>query len=90
MKWLRIPEKVMRQALKEHKEKTGNDFSCVWPQDSDMGVYLRDFVNHLTLDYGASYRLLEQLLVPLGYDVTDCDQIFYTPSKFYIVLWNEE
>lgn len=40
MKWLRIPEKIVRQALKEHKEKTGNDFTCVWPQGSELGVYL--------------------------------------------------
>ena len=43
MKWLRIPEKIVWQALKEHKEKTGNDFTCVWLQGSESGVYLQDF-----------------------------------------------
>ena len=36
MKCILIPEKIVRQALKEHKEKTGNDFTCVWPQGSEL------------------------------------------------------
>ena len=89
MKWLRIPEKIMRQALKEHKEKTGNDFSCVWPQDSELGVYLQDFNQKMKLDYQASYLLLRQLLEPFGYDINDCDAIYYTTSKFFIILWED-
>lgn len=89
MKWLRIPEKVVRQALKEHKEKTGNDFSCVWPQDSELGVYLQDFNQKIKLDYQASYLLLRQLLEPFGYDINDCDAIYYTTSKFFIILWED-
>lgn len=89
MKWLRIPEKIVRQALKEHKEKTGNDFSCVWPQDSELGVYLQDFNQKIKLDYQASYLLLYQLLEPFGYDINDCDAIYYTTSKFFIILWED-
>jgi hypothetical protein len=89
MKWLRIPEKIVRQALKEHKEKTGNDFSCVWPQDSELGVYLQDFNQKMKLDYQASYLLLRQLLEPFGYDINDCDAIYYTTSKFFIILWED-
>lgn len=89
MKWLRIPEKIVRQALKEHKEKTGNDFSCVWPQDSELGVYLQDFNQKIKLDYQASYLLLRQLLEPFGYDINDCDAIYYTTSKFFIILWED-
>lgn len=89
MKWLRIPEKIMRQALKEHKEKTGNDFSCVWPQDSELGVYLQDFNQKIKLDYQASYLLLRQLLRPFGYDINNCDTIYYTTSKFFIILWED-
>ena len=89
MKWLRIPEKIVRQALKEHKEKTGNDFTCVWPQGSELGVYLQDFTNHLKLDYQASYRLLTQLLIPFEYYIDSCDAIYYTTSQFYIVVWND-
>ena len=89
MKCILIPEKIVRQALKEHKEKTGNNFSCVWPQDSELGVYLQDFTNHLKLDYQNSYLLLRQLLAPLGYDINDCDAIYYTTSKFYVAVWNE-
>ena len=88
MKCILIPEKIVRQALKEHKQKTGNDFTCVWPQDSELGVYLQDFTNHLKLDYQNSYLLLRQLLVPLGYDINDCDATYYTTSKFFIVLWH--
>lgn len=89
MKWLRIPEKIVRQALKEHKEKTGNDFSCVWPQDSELGVYLQDFNQKMKLDYQASYLLLRQLLEPFGYDIDNCDAIYYTTSKFFIILWED-
>lgn len=89
MKWLRIPEKVMRQALKEHKQKTGNDFTCVWPQGSELGVYLQDFTNHLKLDYQASYQLLTQLLIPFGYYIDSCDAIYYITSQFYIIVWND-
>lgn len=89
MKWLRIPEKIVRQALKEHKEKTGNDFSCVWPQDSELGVYLQDFNQKMKLDYQSSYLLLRQLLEPFGYDINDCDAIYYTTSKFFIILWED-
>lgn len=89
MKWLRIPEKIVRQALKEHKEKTGNDFSCVWPQDSELGVYLQDFNQKMKLDHQASYLLLRQLLEPFGYDINDCDVIYYTTSKFFIILWED-
>lgn len=90
MKWLRIPEKIVRQALKEHKEKTGNDFSCVWPQDSELGVYLQDFNQKMKLDYQASYLLLRQLLEPFGYDINNCDAIYYTTSKFFIILWEDK
>ena len=89
MKWLRIPEKIVRQALKEYKEKTGNDFTCVWPQSSELGVYLQDFTNHLKLDYQASYLLLRQLLIPFGYYIDSCDAIYYTTSQFYIIVWND-
>lgn len=89
MKWLRIPEKIVRQALKEHKEKTGNDFTCVWPQGSELGVYLQDFTNHLKLDYQASYQLLTQLLIPFGYYIDSYDAIYYTTSQFYIIVWND-
>lgn len=87
MKCILIPEKIVRQALKEHKEKTGNDFSCVWPQDSELGIYLQDFTNHLKLDYQNSYLLLRQLLVSFGYDINDCDAIYYTTSKLFIAVW---
>ena len=90
MKWLRIPEKIVRQALKEHKEKTGNDFTCVWPQGSELGVYLQDFNQKMKLDYQASYLLLCQLLKPFGYDINDCDAIYYTTSQFYIIVWHED
>lgn len=90
MKWLRIPEKIVRQALKEHKQKTGNDFTCVWPQESELGVYLQDFTNHVKLDYQNSYLLLRQLLNPVGYDINDCDAIYYTTSKFFIILWEDK
>ena len=89
-KCLLIPEKVVRQALKEHKEKTGNDFTCVWPQESELGVYLQDFTNHVKLDYQNSYLLLRQLLNPVGYDINDCDAIYYTTSKFFIILWEDK
>lgn len=85
-----IPEQIMRQALKGHKEKTGNDFTCVWPQDSEFGVYLQDFTNHLKLDYQNSYLLLRQLLKPIGYDINDCDAIYYTSSRFFIAVWFED
>lgn len=85
--FLLVPEKIVRQALKEHKEKTGNDFTCVWSQDSELGVYLQDFSNHLKLDYQMSYLLLGQLLKPFGYDIDSCNAIYYTTSKFYIVVW---
>lgn len=87
MKCILIPEKIVRQALKEHKEKTGNDFSCVWPQDSELGIYFQDFTNHLKLDYQNSYLLLRQLLAPFGYDINDCDAIYYTTSKLFIAVW---
>lgn len=90
MKCVLIPEKIVRQALKGHKEKTGNDFTCVWLQDSELGVYLQDFTHHLKLDYQNSYLLLRQLLAPFGYDINDCDSIYYTTSKFFIVVWNKE
>lgn len=89
MKWLRIPEKIVRQALKEHKQKTGNDFTCVWLQGSELGVYLQDFTNHLKLGYQASYQLLTQLLIPFGYYIDSCDAIYYTTSQFYIIVWND-
>ena len=84
-----IPEQVVRQALRGHKEKTGNDFTCVWPQGSELGVYLQDFANHLKLDYQASYQLLTQLLIPFGYYIDSCDAIYYTTSQFYIIVWND-
>lgn len=90
MKCVLIPEKVMWQALKEHKQKTGNDFSCVWPQGSELGVYLQDFNQKMKLDYQASYLLLRQLLKPFGYDINDCDAIYYTTSQFFIVLWEND
>lgn len=90
MKCILIPEKIMRQALKEHKEKTGNDFTCVWPQGSELGVYLQDFNQKMKLDYQASYLLLCQLLKPFGYDINNCDAIYYTTSQFYIIVWNED
>ena len=90
MKCVLIPEKIVRQALKEHKEKTGNDFSCVCPQGSELGVYLQDFNQKMKLDYQASYLLLRQLLKPFGYDINDCDAIYYTTSQFYIIIWNED
>lgn len=85
-----IPEQDMRQALNNHKENTGNDFSYVWPQDSELGIYLRDFTNHIALDYQNTYILLKQLLLPYGYDITNCDAIYYTTSKFYIAVWHDE
>lgn len=85
-----IPEKIVRQALKEHKQKTGNDFTCVWQRDSELGCYLRDFNRHTELDYQASYLLLRQLLAPLGYDIDGCDAIYYTTSQLFIVVWNED
>lgn len=85
-----IPEQIMRQALKGHKEKTGNDFTCVWPQESELGVYLQDFTNHLKLDYQNTYLLLRQLLEPVGYDINDCDAIYYTSSHFFIAMWFED
>ena len=90
MKCSLIPEKIMRQALKEHKEKTGNDFTCVWPQGSELGVYLQDFNQKMKLDYQASYLLLCQLLKPFVYDIIACDAIYYTTSQFYIIVWNED
>ena len=90
MKCILIPEKIMRQALKKHKEKTGNDFTCVWPQSSELGVYFQDFNQKMKLDYQASYLLLRQLLEPFGYDINDCDAIYYTTSQFYIIVWNED
>ena len=90
MKWLRIPEKIVRKALKEYKEKTGNDFTCVWPQESELGVYLQDFTNHVKLDYQNSYLLLRQLLNPVGYDINGCDAIYYTSSRFFIAVWFED
>lgn len=84
-----IPEQIVRQALRGHKEKTGNDFTCVWPQGSELGVYLQDFTNHLKLDYQASYQLLTQLLIPFGYYIDNCDAIYYTTSQFYIIVWND-
>lgn len=89
MKWLRIPEKIVWQALKEYKEKTGNDFTCVWLQGSESGVYLQDFDQKTKLDYQASRLLLRQLLEPFGYDINGCDAIYYTTSQFYIIVWNE-
>lgn len=89
-KCILIPENVVRQALKEHKEKTGNDFTCVWPQGSELGVYLQDFNQKMKLDYQASYLLLRQLLKPFGYDINNCDAIYYTTSQFYIIVWNED
>lgn len=85
-----IPENILHQALKKHKEKTGNDFSCVWPQNSELGVYLQDFKNHLKLDYQNTYLLLAQLLEPFGYNIKDCDAIYYTTSKLLIVVWKTE
>ena len=90
MKCILIPEKIVRQALKGHKEKTGNDFTCVWPQGSELGVYLQDFNQKMKLDYQASYLLLCQLLKPFGYDINDCDAIYYTTSQSYIIVWNED
>ena len=90
MKCILIPAKIVRQALKEHKEKTGNDFTCVWPQGSELGVYLQDFNQKMKLDYQASYLLLRQLLKPFGYDINDCDAIYYTTSQFYIIIWDED
>lgn len=84
-----IPEQIVRQALRGHKEKTGNDFTCVWRQGSELGVYLQDFTNHLKLDYQASYLLLRQLLIPFGYYIDGCDAIYYTTSQFYIIVWND-
>lgn len=83
-----IPEQNVQQALNNYKKNTGKDFSCVWPQDSTLGIYLHDFTNHIALDYQNTYILLKQLLLPYGYDITDCDAIYYTTSKFYIVVWN--
>ena len=85
-----IPQDVLDKALKQHKQKTGNDFNCVWPQDSELGVYLQDFKNHLKLDYQNSYLLLRQLLESFGYDINDCDAIYYTTSRFLIAVWNED
>lgn len=85
-----IPEKILRQALKQYKEETGKDFSCVWPQDSDFGVYLQDFKNHIKLDYQNTYLLLAQLFEPFGYDIRNCDAIYYTTSKLLIVIWKTE
>ena len=42
------------------------------------------------LNYQASYLLLRQLLKPFGYDINDCDAIYYTTSQFYITVWNED
>lgn len=84
-----IPEQDVQQALNNYKKDTGKDFSCVWPQNSALGFYLRDFTNHIALDYQNTYILLKQLLSPYGYDITDCDAIYYTTSKFYIVVWND-
>ena len=89
MKCILIPEQTVRQTLKEHKEKTGNDFTCVWPQGSELGVYLQDFNQKMKLDYQNSYLLLRQLLTPLGYDINDCDAIYYTTSQFFIVVWHD-
>ena len=54
-KCILIPQKIVDQVLKKHKQKTGNDFTCVWPQESELGVYLQDFTNHLKLDYQNTY-----------------------------------
>lgn len=89
-KCILIPQKIVDQVLKEHKQKTGNDFTCVWPQESECGVYLQDFTNHLKLDYQNTYLLLRQLLEPVGYDIGDCDAIYYTSSRFFIAVWFED
>ena len=89
-KCILIPQEIVEKALKGHQQKTGNDFCCVWPQNSELGVYLQDFKNHLKLDYQASYLLLCQLLEPFGYDINDCDAIYYTTSRFLIAVWNIE
>lgn len=88
-KCILIPQNVVDQALKEHKQNTGNDFTCVWPRGSKLGVYLQDFNQKMKLDYQDSYLLLRQLLKPFGYDINNCDAIYYTTSQFYIIVWNE-
>lgn len=85
-----IPENIVQQALKNYNLKTGSNFTCVWPQDSELGIYLRDFEHNLKLDYQKTYMLLRQLLTPLGYNIDGCDAIYYTSSKYYIVVWNQE
>lgn len=89
-KCILIPQKIVDQVLKEHKQNTGNDFTCVWPQESELGVYLQDFTNHVKLDYQNSYLLLRQLLNPVGYDINGCDAIYYTSSRFFIAVWFED
>ena len=89
-KCILIPQNVVDQALKEHKQNTDNDFTCVWPRGSELGVYLQDFNQKMKLDYQDSYLLLRQLLKPFGYDINNCDAIYYTTSQFYIIVWNED
>lgn len=89
-KCILVPHDVLETALKQHKQKTGNDFNCVWLQGSELGIYLQDVKNHLKLDYQNSYLLLRQLLAPFGYDIKDCDAIYYTTSKFLIAVWNKD
>ena len=37
-----IPDSVIQTIFQEEKEKTNRDLICVWPQGSELGIYLMD------------------------------------------------
>lgn len=85
-----IPEKIVRDGLKRCKQQLGEDWTCVWPQESADGVYLQDFTNHIKLSYFESFEIFQELLNDYGYDLGGVDAIYYTTSKFYIAVWHDE
>ena len=84
-----IPDSVIQTIFQEEKEKTNRDLICVWPQGSELGIYLMDISSGQKYDYQQSYLFLKNHLFDFGYNINDCDAIYYTTSKFYIAVWNE-
>lgn len=84
-----IPEMDYRNALKEYKNKTGIDYICYWPRNSEEGIaFSESYKGTHKLSYEESKVFLAELIRPFGYNIDGCDSVYYTTSGFLIAIWN--
>lgn len=85
-----VPESVVRETLRQMKEDTGQDYTCVWEQGSEDGVYLQDFANRIKTSCNCARKILAPGLKERGFDIDGCDALYYTTSRLFIAVWRDE